>query len=221
MYEKEASGHYPVGQSTFDDAYVVPQGWGCFPEVVQLPVGILLLELNLGPTTLRAGYDVYRGSGFHKGPGAPAYDPQWGPGAPAYDPRRGLNPPGYESHRGPGFDLYRGPGGSGYDWHRGPGGSARGPQLGGPVFESPTGPSGPHGQASNATHGTVAASIHAGGGYQGTHAIAANSSKWPHHQGLVTMTFVEIPPPPHEETAPENSLISEGPLFRLGRDLNL
>ncbi|KAL8240821.1 hypothetical protein R6Q59_014176 [Mikania micrantha] len=36
------------------------RGGACFSEVVQLPMGILLLELNQGPTTLRVGYDVYR-----------------------------------------------------------------------------------------------------------------------------------------------------------------
>ncbi|KAL8240667.1 hypothetical protein R6Q59_014022 [Mikania micrantha] len=181
--DKEAAGHYPVGQSTFDDAYVVPQGRGLLSGGGSAADGNTAVGAQSGSTTLRAGYDVYRGPGFHKGPGAPAYDPQWGPGAsaydsqrgpgaPAYDPQRGLNPTGYESHRGPGYDLYRGPGGSGYDWHRGPGGPARGSQFGGQVFESPTGPSGPQGQAvqqaSNATYGSVAASTHAGGGYQGT-----------------------------------------------------
>ncbi|KAL8217071.1 hypothetical protein R6Q57_023908 [Mikania cordata] len=43
---------------------------------------------------------------------------------------------------------------------------------------------------------------------------------WPCHQGLVTITSVETPPPPQEETAPENPLTSQGPLFRLRRDLN-
>ncbi|KAL8209740.1 hypothetical protein R6Q57_006472 [Mikania cordata] len=40
------------------------------------------------------------------------------------------------------------------------------------------------------------------------------------HQSLATMTSVETPPPPQEETAPENPLASQGPLFRLERDLN-
>ncbi|KAL8266333.1 hypothetical protein R6Q59_003677 [Mikania micrantha] len=45
-------------------------------------------------------------------------------------------------------------------------------------------------------------------------------AKEPRHQGLVTITYVETPPPPQEETAPENPLTSQGPLFRLGMDLN-
>ncbi|KAL8240270.1 hypothetical protein R6Q59_013625 [Mikania micrantha] len=44
--------------------------------------------------------------------------------------------------------------------------------------------------------------------------------QWPRHQGLVTMTSVETPPPPQKETAPENPLTFQGPLFRLGGDLN-
>ncbi|KAI3808608.1 hypothetical protein L1987_24563 [Smallanthus sonchifolius] len=203
--DKEASGHYPVGQNTYDDAYVVPQGQGSFPGGVAVADGNTAVGAQSGPTALRAGYDVYRGSGpghavpgydvqrgpgFHKGPGAtaydpqrgpgaPSYDPQRGPGAPAYDPQRGPNPPGYGSHRGSGYDPYRGPGGTGYDGQRVPGGHARGLQFGGPgyevhrgtSFESPTGPSGPQGQAmqhaKNATFGSVAASAHAGSGFQG------------------------------------------------------
>ncbi|KAI3704700.1 hypothetical protein L1987_74927 [Smallanthus sonchifolius] len=209
--DKEASGHYPVGQNTYDDAYVVPQGQGSFTGAGTVSDENTAVGAQSGPTALRAGYDVYRGPGpavpgydvqrgpgFHKGPGAPsydpqrgpgapaydpqkgpgapAYDPQRGPGAPAYDPQRGPNPPGYGSHRGPGYDPYRGPGGTGYDGQRG---HARGPQFGGPgyevhrgtSFESPTGPSGPHGQAmphaKNATFGSVAATAHAGSGFQG------------------------------------------------------
>ncbi|KAK9063679.1 hypothetical protein SSX86_017550 [Deinandra increscens subsp. villosa] len=194
--DKDASGHYPVGHNTYEDPYVASQvrtfgltSYGRAP----LPAadGNTAVGAQSGPSALRAGYDVYRGSGpavpgydvqrgpgYQKGPTAPAYDPQRGPVAPAYDPQRGPNPSGYDSHRGPGYDLYRGPGGTAYDRPRGPGGPARLPQFGGPGyehkgtnFESPTGPSGPQGhamqQAGNATYGSVAANAHAGGGYQG------------------------------------------------------
>ncbi|XP_076896634.1 protein FLX-like 2 isoform X1 [Bidens hawaiensis] len=167
-----AAAPYPVGHNTYDDAYAVNQGRGPLPG------------------SGAPAYDPQRGPGFHKGPGAPAYDPQrvpgaaaydpqWGPGAPAYDPQRGPGAPGYDPHRGAGYDMYRGPGGTGYDRQWGPGGPARGPQFGGPGyeahrgtnFESPTGPAGPQGQAmqqaSDTGYGSVAATTHGGGGYQG------------------------------------------------------
>ncbi|KAK1410205.1 hypothetical protein QVD17_36740 [Tagetes erecta] len=192
--EKEATGHYPVGQNTYGDAYGVHQGSGPHPGGGggATADGNTAAGAQSGPTSMRAGYDAYRGPGpagpgydmqrgpgFHTGPGAPTYDPQRGPGAPPYDPQRGHIPP---SH-----DIHRGPGGTGYDRHRGP---ARGPQFGGPgydvhrgtSFESPTGPTGPRGagqalhQANNASLGSVAATAHNTGGYQGAQ--------------------VQLPPPP-------------------------
>ncbi|KAI3794032.1 hypothetical protein L1987_36657 [Smallanthus sonchifolius] len=169
--DKEATGHYPVGQNTYNDTYGVPQGRGPLPD------GNTAVGAQSGPISVRASYDAYKGpgpagpgydmqrrSGFHKGPGVPTYDPQRGsdalaydsqrgPGAPPYDPQRGHITAGYDTHRGPGYDSYRGPGGTGYDRQRGPGGPASRPQFGGPgydvhrgtSFESPTGPSGPQG----------------------------------------------------------------------------
>ncbi|KAD3067441.1 hypothetical protein E3N88_35321 [Mikania micrantha] len=36
-----------------------------------------------------------------------------------------------------------------------------------------------------------------------------NLAQWSRHQGLVTMTSVETPPPPQEEIVPENPLTSQ------------
>ncbi|KAI3799101.1 hypothetical protein L1987_34391 [Smallanthus sonchifolius] len=200
--DKEATGHYPVGQNTYNDTYGVPQGRGPLPGGGG---GAAADGAQSGPISVRAGYDGYRGPGpagpgydtqrgpgFHKGPGVPTYDPQRGPDALAYDPQRGHGAPPYNPQRGhitPGYDIHRGPGGPGYDLHRGPGGTgydrqrgpARRPQFGGlgydvhrgTSFESPTGPSGPQGAgqamqpANNASYGSVAATAHTGGSYQG------------------------------------------------------
>lgn len=160
--DKEASGHYPAGQNTYDDAYGVPQGRGPLPGgVAAVPTdGNTTVGAQAGPAAARAGYDAYRGSGppgpgydmqrgpgqavpgydvqrgpgFPKGPGAPAYDPQRGPSAPAYDPQRPGAP--YDAQRGsnaPAYDPHRGPTGPGYDSYRGPGGPAYDRQRGPPV----------------------------------------------------------------------------------------
>ncbi|CAH1424963.1 unnamed protein product [Lactuca virosa] len=94
--EKEASGHNPVGQHTFESAYgVAGAGYGPGPAV--------------------PGYGLHKGPG----PGAPPYEPQRGPGyePQRYDPHRvGHGGPGYDLYRGPGYDMQRG---SGYDARRG------------------------------------------------------------------------------------------------------
>ncbi|KAF5799870.1 hypothetical protein HanRHA438_Chr07g0318551 [Helianthus annuus] len=144
--DKEASGHYPVGPNAYEDSYAAPQGRAPLPVGGGAADGHTAVGSQSGPTALRAGYDVYRGpgpavpgydpqrgSGFHKGPAALAYDPQRGPGAPAYDPQRGPGAPAYDPQRGPGapaYDPQRGPGAPAYDPQRGPGAPAYDPHRG-------------------------------------------------------------------------------------------
>ncbi|KAI8534325.1 hypothetical protein RHMOL_Rhmol10G0081300 [Rhododendron molle] len=103
--ENEVSGHYPVGQNTYD-GYGVPQGRASVPgsetTVAKAGDAPALAGAQSGPTPPRASYDSLKG---------PTYDP---PKGASYDAQRGAN---YETQQGPGYDPQRG---LSYDGRSGP-----------------------------------------------------------------------------------------------------
>lgn len=213
--DKEASGHYSVGQTTYDDAYGVPQGRGPLPGGGATTDGNTPVTAQSGPAAVRAGYDAYRGPGpaaqgydmqrgpgFHKGPAVPAYDPQRGPGAPAYDPQRGPGAPAYDPQRvsnAPGYDPqrydpYRAPAGAGYDPYRGHGATGYDARRGSNLAPTYDGQRGPQfgGPGYDVHRGTSFESPNGPAGGQGQVAQPATA----HGGGGFQGAQVQPPPPP-------------------------